>query len=396
MPQNTDIATPTVHLQSVGRVPAAPAHQLKVGDQMMYNHGGVFQITRIDDISPKFFRIFEVSAETGEEHNRRVKKDSLVARVPEAHRRRLGHDAPTTDYRAQVFAPQGKIWITVGHGATLEDATQGYKAAYFSSSILRDHGLGGSYDANKASVKAMADGKTLTATDGHRFRILTPTRPPQKPAAPAAAPAAAPGDASEPVNEFPPATGAVYVPEEGEQHRDIVVVLSEPDTDNTVQAHSVKHSRPIRVPLAMLQPLPELPPDPEGEITDWWTILDAEGAELARVKATDDPRARKAAMRNPKVVVASRQDAGFAVRRLRTSELSVPLGQLRGLPRITPAEPQITVTTGYTRKTIPTRLRESGAPGRSAHSEKAGALRWRLPDGEELTYTEAAHRFLND
>ncbi|MFJ5820045.1 hypothetical protein ACIQGT_40100 [Streptomyces sp. NPDC093108] len=186
MPQKTDLATATIRLQRVGRVPAAPAHQLKVGDQLMYNYGGVYQITRIDDVSPKFLRIYEVSAETGEEHNGRVKKDTLVARVPEAHRRRLGHDARTTDYRAQVFAPQGKTWVTVGHGATVEDATQGYKAAHFSSSILRDHGLGGSYDANKASVKAMAEGETLTAADGHRFRILAPTPAPQKTAAPAA------------------------------------------------------------------------------------------------------------------------------------------------------------------------------------------------------------------
>lgn len=174
MSKSTDTATQSIHLQGIGRVPAAPAHQLKVGDQLMYNYGGVYQITKIEDASPKFFRIFEVSTETGEEHNSRVKKDRLVARVPEADRRRLGHDAPASVYRAQVYAPQGQTWTTVGHGPTVEDATEGYKAAYFSSSILRDHGLGGSYDANKASVEAMTDGKTLTAEDGHRFRILPP------------------------------------------------------------------------------------------------------------------------------------------------------------------------------------------------------------------------------
>ncbi|MER5372549.1 hypothetical protein [Streptomyces sp. NPDC002553] len=140
-------------------------------------------------------------------------------------------------------------------------------------------------------------------------------------------------------NRFPVTTPAVYVPEEGEEHRDIVVVMSEPDADSMVKAHSVKHNKPIRVPLGMLHPLPELPPEPEGELTDWWTITDAEGVELARVQADDDPGARTAAMRDATVVAACRRDKGFAVRRLRTSELSVPLGQLRALPRIASAEP---------------------------------------------------------
>lgn len=392
MPQSTTV---TIRLQGVGRVPATPAYELEVGDQLMYNDGDVCQITRIDDVSPQFFRIFKVSAETGEEYNRRVKKDRLVARVPEAHRRPLGHDAPTTAYRAQVYAPQGKTWITVGHGPTVEDATQGFRPL-----ILRDHGLGDSYDANKDSIKAMTDGETLTAKDGHRFRILAPPPAPQKTAAPAASPADAPGEATEPVNEFPVATAAVYIPEEGEAHRDIVVVMSEPAADGTVEVHSVKHKGRVRVPLVRLRELPPLRPEPEGDVTNWWVITDAEGAELARVEANDDPGARMAAMRHAKVRAAVRRDKGFAVRRLYTSELSIPVGELHGMPRISPApdeRPVITVRTGFTRKSIPTRPRESGAPGAMVTSEAAGgALRWRLPDGEELTPGEAAKRFLDD
>lgn len=138
------------------------------------------------------------------------------------------------------------------------------------------------------------------------------------------------------------------------------------------------------------------------------------------------------------------RDNGFAVRRLRTSELATPVGELRGLPRVfSPASetplsvmaaraqqdkereaalyakyrdeaplPEVrglpsvvaaapartvTVTTGFTRKSIPTRLRESGAPGQMVTSEAAGgALRWRLPGGEELTPGEAAQRFLTN
>lgn len=56
--------------------------------------------------------------------------------------------------------------------------------------------------------------------------------------------------------KYPVATAAVHVPEEGEAHRDIVVVMSEPAADGTVQAHSVKHEKPVRVPLARLRELP--------------------------------------------------------------------------------------------------------------------------------------------
>ncbi|MET8732235.1 hypothetical protein ABZV81_34445 [Streptomyces parvus] len=66
------------------------------------------------------------------------------------------------------------------------------------------------------------------------------------------------------------------------------------------------------------------------------------------------------------MVAAARRDKGFAVRRLRSSELATPVGTLNGVGHIAkPAAPArtVTVTTGFTRKSIPTRLRESGAPG---------------------------------
>ncbi|CAM5238213.1 hypothetical protein [Streptomyces griseomycini] len=136
---------------------------------------------------------------------------------------------------------------------------------------------------------------------------------------------------------FPAGSPAIYVPE-GSTERDVVVVNSGPDQDGTVEVLSMQQGgKALRVPLAALEELPELPPEPEGEITDWWTITDAQGAELTRVQAEDDPRARKAAMRHAAVVAAVRRDKGFAVRRLRTSELSVPVGELRGVPRFPPA-----------------------------------------------------------
>lgn len=191
----TSTDTPqTIHLQGVGRVPAVEATDLQVGDQLMYNSGSVSQNTQIVDASPKFFKIHEVSAETGEEYTRKVKKTTLVARVPEEHRRPLGHTAaPATHYRAQVKAPTGDLgwmtprgstgWVTVSHGETVEAAVSGLTASgtewsYFGSVMLDKHGLGYSYDSKvdgrADSVKAMADGATLTAEDGHSFRILPP------------------------------------------------------------------------------------------------------------------------------------------------------------------------------------------------------------------------------
>ncbi|MFI1532139.1 hypothetical protein [Streptomyces griseus] len=192
---------------------------------------------------------------------------------------------------------------------------------------------------------------------------------------------------------------AVHLPDGDEKRRDVVVVLTAPDQAGMVQVLSVAAKGQVRVPLTELRPAPELPPEPEGEITDWWTITDANGAELTRVEAESDPAARRAAMRNSKVVAACRRDNGFAVRRLRSSELATPVGELHGVGRIAePATPArtVTVTTRSTRKSIPTRLRESGAPGQMVNSAAAGgALRWRLPDGEELTPGEAEKRFLS-
>lgn len=203
MPKSLDVAAASIHLQGIGRVPAVAAQELKAGDQLMYNHGGVHQITKIEEASPRFLRVFEVSAETGEEHSGRVKKDRLVARVPESGRRPVGHDAPTTDYRAQVYAPQGLTWTTVSHGATAEAAasgrTRGNRFSHFDSVLLDRHGLGNTFEARAACVKAMAQGKTFTAADGHRFRILPPEQPEPTFVKTATPLAAGPGKPAEPV-----------------------------------------------------------------------------------------------------------------------------------------------------------------------------------------------------
>lgn len=181
------MATPeqpqTIHLQGVGRVPATPATSLKAGDQLIYNYGGVYQITKITDATPKYFDVTEVSSETGQENTHRVKKDRLVAYVPQEHHRPIGYqDAPATSYRAQVRAPEFGQWVTVGYGATVEEAIGGLTPSgqaphYFGTVMLDNHGLGYTKetpDGRADSVKAMTEGETLTAADGHSFRILPP------------------------------------------------------------------------------------------------------------------------------------------------------------------------------------------------------------------------------
>ncbi|MCX4657297.1 hypothetical protein AB0N79_38695 [Streptomyces microflavus] len=62
--------------------------------------------------------------------------------------------------------------------------------------------------------------------------------------------------------------------------------------------------------------------------------------------------------------------------------------------RVTPA-PAVAGTTEFIGRSIPSRLRAAGAPGGMVTSEAAGGLlRWRTPDGEELTPGEAAERFI--
>ncbi|MFE6639524.1 hypothetical protein ACFVFT_38580 [Streptomyces tendae] len=206
--------------------------------------------------------------------------------------------------------------------------------------------------------------------------------------------------------QFPINSTAVYVPEDGA--RDVVMVKSVPDADGKADAISGRlNGQIIRVALSDLHPIPAPLSEPQGEMTQVWSVLDRDGREVARVQGGET---RTAAMKvveaDPVAGPVSRREGGVGLRRLRASELSTPVGELRGLPRKAPAPRvvssttsngrTITVTAGITRKSIPTRLREADAPGGMAFSKTAGALRWVLPGGEELTPGEAAKRYLGD
>ncbi|MFI8132809.1 hypothetical protein [Streptomyces diastaticus] len=203
--------------------------------------------------------------------------------------------------------------------------------------------------------------------------------------------------------QFPAGEMAVYQAE-GEP-RDVVLVKGGPAEDGTVEVDSARHQGERRVPLAALSPLPELPPEPEGKLTDWWAVFDRTGKEIARVQAVMRVLAVEAAEEHPVAGPVHRREGGVATRRLRTSELATEVGTLTAPPRVAPplrtvgthqiGGRTVTVQAGFTRKSIPTRLRESGAPGQMI-SLPGGELRWRLPDGTELAPGQAAKKFLGD
>jgi hypothetical protein len=58
-----------------------------------------------------------------------------------------------------------------------------------------------------------------------------------------------------------------------------------------------------------------------GEATDTWTVTNKAQREIARVTGATIEAARAAASAIPEVTEWAQRDGGFAVRRLRTSEL---------------------------------------------------------------------------
>ncbi|MER6616361.1 hypothetical protein [Streptomyces xantholiticus] len=121
---------------------------------------------------------------------------------------------------------------------------------------------------------------------------------------------------------YPVGSAAVFTPE-GATERDVVVVNSGPDKDGIVEVLSAKQGgKALRAPLAALEPLPELPPAPEGEPTDWWTVTNKAGLEVARVEADGYDSAQREAEKVLAARQASKRDGGLFYRRLRSSELT--------------------------------------------------------------------------
>ncbi|MEU5959337.1 GNAT family N-acetyltransferase [Streptomyces sp. NPDC047525] len=360
MSKSICIATGTIRLQGIGRVPVVEAQELTVGDTLMWNEGTTTIVRAIVDASPKFLLVTEKSKLTGEEHDRRPMKTRLVARagtaaspaetatVPEQSESTQGKTtAPAVELPAgrpsfdtpnsaedalrnlaALLDGKPEVWP---HGDVEDVCVACYGPLYRWDSVAELYRFRGRRGAESREAYPAALTAARALTDGVLALLGTekPTR----------------ADVHAALNriiaavQFPAGSAVAYVPA-GETKRVVVLVNSGPADDGTVEVLSIAQGgQPLCVPLANLEQLPELPPAPEGEITDWWTVVDAKGVELVRVQADDDPGARKAAMGDAAVAAACRRRNGFAVRRLRTSELSVPVGELCAPPRVSPAEP---------------------------------------------------------
>ena len=74
----------TVHLQSVGRVPGILASQLRVGNILMWNFGGTYEIVAIRNKSPQFIEVDErdTADRAAKIYTRRLKKTRLTPLSP--------------------------------------------------------------------------------------------------------------------------------------------------------------------------------------------------------------------------------------------------------------------------------------------------------------------------
>lgn len=72
----------SIHLQGIGRYPAVPAGDLKVGDTIVYNYGGTTIIRSKRKVSPKTIEVVVESqgrSDKGKHYTRQYRVDRLVA-----------------------------------------------------------------------------------------------------------------------------------------------------------------------------------------------------------------------------------------------------------------------------------------------------------------------------
>lgn len=68
-----------MHLQGIGRVPAKPAADLKVGDILSWNYSALsYEVVAIEVTSAQFLTITERNRKTGAEYRRRIRRTTLV------------------------------------------------------------------------------------------------------------------------------------------------------------------------------------------------------------------------------------------------------------------------------------------------------------------------------
>lgn len=71
----------SIQLQSIGKVPAIPAGELKTGDVLMWNFGYKYSVDSIIKSTEKTITIKTTSLETGRTFEQKLFKNRLVAKV---------------------------------------------------------------------------------------------------------------------------------------------------------------------------------------------------------------------------------------------------------------------------------------------------------------------------
>lgn len=70
--------TPTLHLQSIGKVRAKLASEIAAGDVLVWNFGMRTLVLGVRELSKCYLEVTELSEESGNTTQRRMKKDRLV------------------------------------------------------------------------------------------------------------------------------------------------------------------------------------------------------------------------------------------------------------------------------------------------------------------------------
>lgn len=67
----------TMHLQGIGEVPAKPAGELKVGDQLMWNYGTTSTVVSVKPCGTQSIEVVE-EYDGGKRYNRTFRRHRLV------------------------------------------------------------------------------------------------------------------------------------------------------------------------------------------------------------------------------------------------------------------------------------------------------------------------------
>ncbi|MEV7512122.1 hypothetical protein AB0O57_29615 [Streptomyces sp. NPDC091201] len=348
MSDNVDTATPTVHLQSIGRVPAVEAQQLQPGDMVMWNGGSTSKVLKVEEASKHFVRVHLASTVRGkyeaEADVRRWKKSTLIGVQSAAVRTPATPPVEPTPDACAAAAPTASPAVDPAAPAPTEGFWETLRASGLQLGDLVE------YDG-----RIVDDSGTPRFVPGGRGRLCDVYVSGGEVVARIQL---AHGDSDVPaLQNLRPATTTVAKKASELQAGDIVRVYG------------------MRVRLDELS----CPPYSSGGglVYSWLgTVLNlAEVHHEVRV-----PRSFLCEWSGRTLV---REDAWTVQGNdLVRHAVEVP----EGAAPESAAPSTITVTTATTRMSLSNRLRAANAPGEMVTSDElGGVLRWRLPNGKELT-----------